>query len=182
MKLRLELTGDWEGVREIERDELRRAIRRGMARGVARGAVAIQARIKRNIARGREEHAALHPFTIRQKGSERPLVDHGDLLNGVSVQVVSELVAFIGVSRGERARGKELVSIAAVQEFGATIKVTPRMRAFLHAKGLHLKATTKAIVIPPRPFVRPAWDEGQPEVAEIFRDSVQAEIERLVRP
>jgi hypothetical protein len=181
MKLRLEMTGDWGGAREIERGALRAAVRRGLARGVAKGAVAIQARIKKNIARGRSEHAPLHPFTIAQKGSELPLVNHGDLLNGVSVQFLSELVAFIGVSRGAKANGKDLVSIAAVQEFGATIKVTPRMRAFLHARGLHLKRTTKAIVIPPRPYVRPAWDEGQAEVEAIFRDEVQAEIGRLVQ-
>jgi hypothetical protein len=180
VNLRLEMTGPWEHAREIERGALREAIRRGMARGIAKGAVAIQARIKKNIARGRPEHAALHPFTIAQKGSERPLVDHGDLLNGVSVQFLSELVAFIGVSRGARAKGQDLVSIAAVQEFGATIKVTPRMRAFLHAKGLHLKPSTKAIVIPPRPYVRPAWEEDQAEVEQIFRDEVQAEIGRLV--
>jgi len=181
MKLRLEMTGPWGSAREIERGALRDAVRRGMARGVAKGAVAVQARIKKNIARGRSEHASLHPFTIAQKGSERPLVDHGDLLNGVSVQFLSELVAFIGVSRGERSNGKDLVSIAAVQEFGATIKVTPRMRAFLHAKGLHLKPSTKAIVIPPRPYIRPAWDEGRQDVEAIFRDEIQAEIGRLVR-
>jgi hypothetical protein len=180
MKLRLEMTGHWGSAREIERGALRQAIRRGLARSVAKGAVAIQARIKKNIARGRSEHAPLHPFTIARKGSELPLVDHGDLLNGVSVQFLSELVAFIGVSRGAKAKGRDLVSIAAAQEFGATIKVTPRMRAFLHAKGLHLKPSTKAIVIPPRPYVRPAWDEGKPEVEQIFRDEVQAEIGRLV--
>ncbi len=181
MKMRLEMTGPWGNAREIERGALREAVRRGMARGVKKGAVAVQARIKKNIARGRNEHAALHPFTVAQKGSERPLVDHGDLVNGVSVQFLSELVAFIGVSRGERSNGKELVSIAAVQEFGATIKVTPRMRAFLHAKGLHLKPSTKAIVIPPRPYIRPAWEEGRQDIEAIFRDEIQTEIGRLVR-
>jgi len=52
---------DWLTVAEIERGALREAVRRGMARGVKKGAVAVQARIKKNIARGRNEHAALHP-------------------------------------------------------------------------------------------------------------------------
>jgi len=180
MKFDMELTGDWGKGRAIQRGALRDAIRRGMVRGVRKGALVVQRRIKENIARGRAEHAPLHPFTIARKKSDRPLVAHGDLLNGVSVQFIEDLVAFIGVSRGAKAKGHDLVSVAAVQEFGATIKVTRKMRAFLHAQGLHLKADTKAIVIPPRPYVRPAWQESREDVEKTFRDEVQDEIEKLV--
>lgn len=46
---------------------------------------------------------------------------------------------------------QEMAKIAAIQEFGASINVTPKMRGFLSASyGINLKATTSQIVIPPR--------------------------------
>jgi len=48
---------------------------------------------------------------------------------------------------------------APIQEFGGSIDVTPRMRAFLHAaKDIHLKASTNTINIPAQPYLRPAFD------------------------
>ena len=71
-------------------------------------------------------------------------------------------------------KGKE-VNIAAVHEFGCTIKVTPKMRAYLHRQGLHLKASTQYINIPPRPFLRPVLqsDEFKAKVAEIYIEAIE---------
>jgi len=54
--------------------------------------------------------------------------------------------------------GQELLRIARVQEFGCTIDVTPAMRGYLAATGLHLHADTMSIIIPPRPFVSTALE------------------------
>lgn len=43
--------------------------------------------------------------------------------------------------------------IAAVQNYGAHIKVTDKMRGYLGLLGLHLKKTTDEIIIPPSPFM-----------------------------
>ena len=43
-----------------------------------------------------------------------------------------------------------------IHEEGALIRVTEKMRAFLHFIGLHLKASTTIIRIPPRPAFRKA--------------------------
>lgn len=48
--------------------------------------------------------------------------------------------------------------LAAIHEYGCNIKVTPKMRAFLHSKGLHLKPTTTVIRIPERSFLRAGHD------------------------
>lgn len=48
----------------------------------------------------------------------------------------------------------EIAMIAGVQEFGARIKVTDKMRDYLAATGLPLKDSTKEIVIPERSFLR----------------------------
>lgn len=51
-----------------------------------------------------------------------------------------------------------------VHEYGCTIKVTPKMRAFLHANGLHLSPNTTVIKIPERSFLRNGHDENADRV------------------
>lgn len=51
--------------------------------------------------------------------------------------------------------------LAGIHEFGCTIPVTPKMRAFLHHKGVHLKKSTTQIVIPERSFLRGGMENSQ---------------------
>ncbi len=53
----------------------------------------------------------------------------------------------------------ELEMIARVHEFGCTINVTPKMRKYLHGKGLHLKRAAGTIRIPERSFIRAGYRE-----------------------
>ena len=48
--------------------------------------------------------------------------------------------------------------LAGIHEYGLDIEVTPKMRAFLHRQGLHLKKTTTHIHIPERSFLRAGHD------------------------
>lgn len=52
--------------------------------------------------------------------------------------------------------GWDLVSNALLQEYGATIEVTPKMRAWFRNQGFPLRKDKTSIVIPPRPFLRKA--------------------------
>lgn len=56
-------------------------------------------------------------------------------------------------STNEVSENLDLAGLGAVQEFGCTINVTPKMRAYLHHKGIHLKETTTQIRIPARSFL-----------------------------
>lgn len=47
-----------------------------------------------------------------------------------------------------------MAELGAIHEFGATINVTEKMRAYLHHIGVHLKPETTSIVIPTRSFLR----------------------------
>jgi len=62
----------------------------------------------------------------------------------------------------------EMVMIASVHEFGVKIKVTDKMRAYLHSIGIHLKPSTKTIKIPERSFIRAGYDK---EKENIIRES-----------
>lgn len=75
----------------------------------------------------------------------------------------------VGITAKDGAKdhdGISMAHLAAVQEFGVVINVTPKMRGFLGATGLHLKADTKEITIPSRSFMRGTFDEQQNELAE----------------
>lgn len=63
----------------------------------------------------------------------------------------------------------EIAWLARVHEYGCKIQVTPKMRAFLHSKGLHLKDSTEYITIPERAFLRNGYDENKEEVIEIAK-------------
>lgn len=60
--------------------------------------------------------------------------------------------------------GGEQAWLAAIHEYGCIITVTPKMRVWLHAHGLHLKDSTTTIVIPERSFLRAGFDQHHNEV------------------
>lgn len=60
--------------------------------------------------------------------------------------------------------GGEQAWLAAIHEYGCIIKITPKMRVWLHAHGLHVKDSTTQIVIPERSFLRAGFDEHHEEV------------------
>lgn len=53
--------------------------------------------------------------------------------------------------------------LAGIHEYGCRIPVTPKMRAFLHYNGIHLKEDTKEILIPERSFLRSGFDSCNEE-------------------
>jgi len=66
--------------------------------------------------------------------------------------------------------------VATVHEFGVEITVTPKMRAYLHFMGLHLRKDTATIKIPSRPFMRNGVDAFE----KVFRDVAATAIEQLL--
>lgn len=73
-------------------------------------------------------------------------------LNGKKVKV--------GALKGDHAW------LAGIHEYGCNIPVTPKMRAFLHSQGLHLKSTTTEIHIPERSFLRTGHDKNTKRIIE----------------
>ena len=75
-----------------------------------------------------------------------------------TLKALSDKQIEVGAIQGESAW------LAAIHEYGCEIVVTPKMRAFLHYQGLHLKDSTKVIKIPERSFLRKSHDEKGEEV------------------
>ena len=71
-------------------------------------------------------------------------------------QKYSIRVGIIGENASQKHPDSGLTNaeLGAIHEFGATINVTPKMRAYLHHIGIHLKESTTTVVIPTRSFLR----------------------------
>ena len=54
--------------------------------------------------------------------------------------------------------------LAGIHEYGCKITITPKMRAWLHRNGLHVKDTTTHITLPERSFLRSGFDENKDRI------------------
>jgi len=68
------------------------------------------------------------------------------------IETIRNKKILVGIFKGE------MLLIAAVNEYGAKIKVTKKMRAYLHQAGLHLRKNTTNITVPERSFIRKGYD------------------------
>ena len=67
---------------------------------------------------------------------------------------------------------EELLKIAWVHEFGCDIDVTPKMRAWLHHNGIHLKKETTKIHIPERSYIRRAVADGKVDAQNAYSELI----------
>jgi hypothetical protein len=194
VNIRVTKIGDWSLARRILSGASRR-VKDAIDKAVLQEAQFFRTKIVEGLRSGAPGGQALQPLApttlaIRRfrgfKGT-KPLVVHRDLRNSIAVVRQADGV-FVGVLRTAKGKGgQSLVNIAAVHEFGSraiAVKLTPKMRRFLHAvsrsAGLDAPAGDKpstgiaVIRIPARPFLRPVFEEhGQPkDVSRRFLDRV----------
>jgi len=144
--------GDWDRLVDVM-ERFGERLRANAHKALARGGGELAGMVKERILDGKDM-TPLHGFTIEQKGSSKPLMDDGDLLGSVDYAFLDELAVIVGARR-KAADGTDLAALHE-REDGTRIAVTPKMRAFLHARGFHLKPSTTTIFIPGRPFLKPA--------------------------
>ena len=164
-----ELSGDWSRLDQIlDPSRIAAGVKQAAERVGNYGASEVKKGIVSGVPGG-QTFAPLSPVTVARKGSSKPLVDKGDLVGSITYQVIDANNVFVGVKKGKEH------NIAAVHEFGCTISVTPKMRAYLHHQGIHLKASTQYIHIPARPFLRPVLlgSEFKAKVAEIYIQAIE---------
>ena len=70
-----------------------------------------------------------------------------------------------------------VAQVALWNEYGHTANVTPKMRGWFSAQGIHLRKDTKQINVPPRPFLRPCCDENRGKWKQEMGNGVQAVLE-----
>jgi hypothetical protein len=153
--MRSGLTGDWHRIGILLNPDRLRA---EMSRTTRRAGIKAASEVKKGIVSGSpggRTFAPLSDFTKNRKGSSKPLIDNGDLVGSITHEEVGVYTVWVGVKKGSRSSsGRDVADIAWVHEYGCTIRVTEKMRAYLHTQGMHLKASTQYINIPERSFLR----------------------------
>jgi hypothetical protein len=191
------LTGDWAGALERVR-ALRDRVREEVKLATERNCQGLVAEIRKGIETqepGGKRLQPLHPYTVLQRiagyspkrqdellealagGKDaKALINHGDLFRSFTYKVSKDgWSGAVGVNRQAVAQdGTRLINIAAILFHGKVITVTARMRAYLHATGLHLKASTTHIVIPARDPVTPTFVAYKPIAVQRYKDALRA--------
>jgi len=166
--------GEWKKLQDIM-EGFDKRLHSNAGKALLRTGEELASDIRERILDGKDM-APLHGFTIEQKGSSKPLIDDGDLLGSVGVRFIPACRAGRGAGRedlavivGVHRKAEDGTDLAALheREEGARVPVTPKMRAYLHARGFHLKPETTELFIPGRPFMKPAYED--------FRDRRAAE-------
>jgi len=142
-----------KGIAEAAADDIRSRIEQQNVKGM--GGLA--------FGRPRTFSTPLNPFTLREKAEKgqdsRTLIATGAYLNSIGAVKVTDtkkkITYRVGYKQTMHPGGLPMSVLGRILEYGAKIEVTPKMRAYLNWKGLHLKATTKYIIIPSRPHFQP---------------------------
>lgn len=140
-----------------------------------------EAAVRKQLQKGMDPRNAA--LTQAIKGGDKPLVDSAELFNSVTSTPISDTEVFVGVKRSSRE-----YNVAALIHEGTTITVTPAMRGMffylwkastgdispdkltgraaelwkrMQKDWKPLKAETKTITIPARPFITIALSSGQ---------------------
>ncbi len=166
-----QLYGDWD---KLEKDlkKMQPLLDANMEKATKYNAMSLRDEIKRRIRSGKGM-VALKKATIERKGSSKPLIEHGDLLNAVTYKTLGKISFFIGVPRtAKRKRAMklagnrgavsktELVNIAAVHEFGAPSRN-----------------------IPARPYVRPSIQRSWKGMVAVWKRSLRDTLRgRIFKP
>ncbi len=179
---------------------LRRLLRKEVNQATILNGRAIKRAIKSNLRNSR--HIRNASLTIAIKGSSAPLRDTGLLLRSISVTKRRWDSTRIGViDRGSlSSAGLTMERLATILQKGAVIPVTPGMRGLFHILWLSsigrnphelngraaelfnrfqnwkpISRSTSQIIIPARPFVKPALDDHKLklEIRRNYRRAIQ---------
>lgn len=163
--------GDWKKCKDFMK-KYDKSIMKNCTIALLKAGLKLESIIKNRILDSKGM-SPLHGFTIEQKGSSKPLIDEGDLLGSVGYRFLKKDIIFVGVHR-KADDGTDIAKIHE-REQGTKIKVTPKMRAYLHARGFHLKPETDELFIPGRPFIKPSYQDFKEKgiAKELFSEAVE---------
>lgn len=143
------ITGDWDKIQKFC-SNFGKDLEKEGKKYISEQSKMVQQTVQDKIKSG-EGMKALKPSTIAKKGSNRPLIETGTLLDSISVEING--LSFTVKPTGDNPSGLTNEQQAIYHEFG-----TER--------------------IPPRPFMRPSYEEVEPKLKEEISEVVSNIINR----
>lgn len=174
---------------------LSKTVKRRERLAVKRALVITVGEVKKTIRdSGNPRWRPLSPFTLlaRRHGGTKPLIDNGDLFNGITFQhneISNE--GFVGILRSSKTPdGKSLMNIGLIHELGVgpyVIPVTDKLRRFfwaMHFKSggvIHPLSPNKTMIlhpgIPARPFLSTTLARVLPRLQRELKITIQAGVQ-----
>lgn len=157
--------------KRIERLQKYPGLHKNMIQGFAcKDAIDMIKTFQKKLRDGNYSVEPLHPFSIamkEDKGYEKPKSplygagksEEASLYNSLRIRLLQNGARVYVSGKKHHEAGMALKDLFKIHEYGCYIPVTDAMRAYLHAKGLHLRNETSFIIIPPRPVFRTALSE-----------------------
>lgn len=137
------ITGDWDKIQKFCKNFGKEFEKEG-SKYIEEQSKMVKDTVQDKIRSG-EGMKALKPSTIAKKGSSKPLIETGTLLDSISIDI--DGLSFVVRPKGDNPSGLTNEQQAIYHEFG-----TER--------------------IPPRPFMRPSYEEVEPKLKEEIREVV----------
>lgn len=184
MTKRVVLVGQW-GAATVALKKGAKQLPHVVAMAIAQEALVFERAIKQHIQAGPPPplKGGRRIKANGKRGGSKPLNNTGDLRNAVQT-IQRGADAFIGIPRIARGHNGKSFSIAMVHEHGATVVIplTDKVRRFLFGVLFKDEASTGGggaggrgfivVRIPPRPFIRPAFEQEAPKSPERFAKRV----------
>lgn len=160
MNVGVKLIGDWKIAKRVL-ETAPAAFDRALKKTLQQEAETIAANIRKKIASNVPPPNA--PSTVALKGSSKTLIASGEMRNSVQLVWKGKFEVFIGIPASAK---KGTARLADIHENGRVIvqQMTDKQRKFLHARlgPSHGKGSGTGIIvihIPPRPFMKPVFEE-----------------------
>lgn len=186
----LETKGFKKMLDALDPRKFRNRLQRQVLKATLKNGLLAERAIVQGINRGRVLKANA-PLTQLIKGSDRPLVNTGQLLQSINHRILSPGIVVIGVLRkalhrdSQTGKVEDITNVAAAVHEGFTVTVTQKMRNFFAAMSREfpgewfpLKASTKLIVVPARPFL---WLAVKPSMIRLYKRNWENAIDEAFR-
>jgi hypothetical protein len=131
------------------------------------------------INRGRAGWAELNDMTKTLKGHDKLLIESGTFVRAMTTWKEGKRW-YAGIpddATGDK--GQDLEMVGEVHEKGANVPVTEGIRGFFLSQGFPLRADTKFVTIPPRPWFAPAAEELDEYADEVLAPMFDNLVKRL---
>jgi hypothetical protein len=195
-RFRLKLKGFTEFVKAFDGRRARQRLEREQRKKMRAAVLLLRTEVIQYI--DSEKHGVPNsPLTILIKGSSRPLVDHGDLRQGITTAVEvqrGKVHGAVGVLKKGRVRGaggrfKRAPNVAAALHEGFDVKVTPEVRKAVFAEMRRRRGNkvripeggggAKTWHVRGRPFIREPLEENEERIIAELGEGVKLTLRGL---
>lgn len=176
-------SSDMKKLQKFLSNETINVLKTEVSKAALKNALIFQAHIIQNIKS--KKFKSNSNLTKILKGGDTPLIDTGDMISALEVELVDSFTSRVGfLSNSKTSHGGDLKRVVQLLHEGFQVKLTPAMKAHLAMKlkesgiasGVGLRAGSGGVIrVPPRPFLKHSFED------KLLRDTINQNWENAVK-